>query len=95
MRVALDDAAPLYRDAPEAREGKSSGQQTVRDFMREVLPDSPEATCALAGDLILTTLSSVGKEFSERAPSPAEITEYADAVADMFCAYLSDIAHKN
>jgi len=94
MRVALDDAAPLYRDAPEAREGKASGRQTVREFMHEILPGSPETTCALAGDLILTSLSSVGKEFSERAPNPAEIAEYADALADMFCAYLEKLAHR-
>jgi AcrR family transcriptional regulator len=91
MRVALNDAAPLYRDAPEAKAGKALGQQTVLEFIREVLPNSTEATCALAGDLILTTLSSIGKKFSERTPSPAEITEYADALADMFCAYLGEL----
>src|SRR6202035_3536546 len=30
MRVALNDAAPLYRDAPEAREAKASGNRTVQ-----------------------------------------------------------------
>jgi AcrR family transcriptional regulator len=30
VRVALDDAAPLYRDAPEAREARASGDRTVR-----------------------------------------------------------------
>ena len=29
MRVALDDAAPLYRDAPEAHEARASGDRTV------------------------------------------------------------------
>ena len=33
MRVALNDAAPLYRDAPEARAAKASGEGTVRLFM--------------------------------------------------------------
>jgi hypothetical protein len=31
----------------------------------EALPEAPEATRALAGDLITTTLSGVGKQFSE------------------------------
>ena len=39
MRVALDDAAPLYRDAPEAQEARASGDRTVQVFMREALPE--------------------------------------------------------
>jgi AcrR family transcriptional regulator len=93
MRVALNDAAPLYRDAPEAREGRAPGRQIVREFIRQVLPDVPEETCARTGDLILTILSCVGKEFSERTPSSAEITDYADALADMFCTYLNTLEY--
>jgi AcrR family transcriptional regulator len=88
MRVALNDAAPLYRDAPEAQEAKASGERIVQVFMREALPEASEATRALAGELITTTLSEVGKQFSESPRSPAEIEVYADAMADMFCAYL-------
>ena len=88
MRVALNDAAPLYRDAPEAREARVSGHRTVRVFMREALPESSESTRARAGDLIVTTLSQVGKQFSESSRTPAEIEAYAEAMADMFCAYL-------
>jgi hypothetical protein len=47
MRIALDDAAPLYRDAPEARK-----------------------TRALAGELILTTLSAVGNSFRKLLEPP-------------------------
>src|SRR5579863_10297352 len=35
MRVALNDAAPLYRDAPEAHEARAAGERTVEVFMRE------------------------------------------------------------
>ena len=48
MRVALNDAAPLYRDAPEAREARASGDRTMQVFMREALPEASEATRALA-----------------------------------------------
>jgi AcrR family transcriptional regulator len=89
VRVALDDAAPLYRDAPEAREAKASGDRIVQVFMREVLPKASDTARALAGDLITTTLSTVGKQFSETPRTPAEIKAYADAMADMFCAYLA------
>lgn len=94
VRVALDDAAPLYRDAPEAHEARASGARTVEGFMQEALPDASEATRALAGDLITTTLSAVGKQFSESPRTPAEIETYADAMADMLCAYLKDLAHR-
>ena len=94
MRVALDDAAPLYRDAPEAREAKAAADPTIAAFMREVLPKVSNAKCALAGDVIKTTLSAAGKQFSERPRTPAEIDAYADALADMFCAYLESLAAK-
>jgi len=94
VRVALDDAAPFYRDAPEAREARASGDRTVQVFMQEALPKASETTRALAGDLITTTLSAVGKQFSESPRAPAEIEAYADAMADMFCAYLRELAHR-
>jgi hypothetical protein len=33
----------------------------------------------------------VGKRFSESPRTPAEIDIYADALADMFCAYLNSL----
>jgi AcrR family transcriptional regulator len=91
MRVALGDAAPLYRDAPEVREARASGSHTVRVFLQEALPNATRATRALAGGLIKTTLGVVGKEFSEEPRTPAQIKVYADAMADMFCAYLRSL----
>jgi AcrR family transcriptional regulator len=94
VRVALDDAAPLYRDAPESREAKSSGTQAVQVFLREALPSVPEAQRVLAGELITTTLSAVGKQFSESPRSAAEIEAYASAVADMLCAYVAALRRR-
>ena len=91
MRGALNDAAPLYRDAPEAQEARASGNRTVEVFMQEALPGVSEAARALAGDLITTTLSAVGKQFSESPRTPAEIEAYAGAMADMFCVYLAGL----
>jgi AcrR family transcriptional regulator len=88
MRVALSDAAPLYRDAPEAREARASGDRAMQLFMREALPEAAESARALAAELITMTLSKVGKHVSESPRTPAEIEAYADAMADMFCAYL-------
>ncbi|CUK16686.1 division inhibitor protein [Achromobacter sp. 2789STDY5608615] len=92
MRVALNDAAPLYRDAPEARATKEAGGRIVLAFLVEALPQASDATRALAGDLITHTLSAVGKQFSESPRTEAEIEAYADALADMLCAYLDSLA---
>ena len=85
VRVALADAAPLYRHAPEARESN----RALRSFMREALPKSAAETREVAGELIFTTLSAVGKSSSETPRSSAQIKAYAGAMTDMFCAYLS------
>ena len=94
MRVALNDAAPLYRDAPEAQDAKVAGAGIVQVFMREVLPGTSDAERVLAGDLIKATLSQVGKAFSESPRTSAEIEAYADAMADMFGTYLAGLAAK-
>jgi len=93
MRIALNDAAPLYRDAPEAQAARASGDRTVSDFMRELLPEATDAARDLAGKLITTTLSELGKRFSEAPRTAAEIETYADAMADMFCAYARQLRH--
>lgn len=89
VRTALNDAAPLYRGAPEAIAAKAAGHETIQNFMREVLPNAPEATRELVGNLITTTMGSVGKDFSESPRTDKEIETYADAMADMFCAYIN------
>lgn len=91
MRVALNDAAPLYRDAPEAKAAKSGVNFTMSRFMQEAAPNSNEATRDLVGDLILTTLSAVGHDFSSSPRTGNEIKTYANVVADMFCAYIATL----
>ncbi|MFG1420520.1 TetR family transcriptional regulator [Roseixanthobacter liquoris] len=91
VRLALDDAAPLYRDTPEARQVQADGDRIVETFMRELLPNAREGVRELAGDLITTTMTAVGKEFSRCPRSEAEIMTYADAMADMICAYLGQL----
>ncbi|MDT8757303.1 TetR family transcriptional regulator [Sphingomonas psychrotolerans] len=88
IRTALSDAAPLYRDAPEAVEAKKENAHIFRNFLREALPDAPDHKRVLAGDLIKTTLSTVGSSFSETARSETEIGDWSNALADMLCGYL-------
>jgi AcrR family transcriptional regulator len=92
MRVALNDAAPLYRHAPEAMAAKAAGAKIFETFMQQLLPQTSQETRLLAGELITTTLSTVGHSFSETPRSAAQIKIWADAMADMFCAYLAEIS---
>jgi AcrR family transcriptional regulator len=88
MRGALNDAAPLYRNAPEAHEVRAAGRQIFATFMEELLPEVDEQIRTSACDLILTTLSSVGKDFSGSPRTEEEISVCADGLADMFSAYV-------
>lgn len=92
VRTALCDAAPLYRDAPEAEAVRASGALIFRDFVGEALPGVDASSVALASDLVEATLTQVGSRFSEVERTAQEIAEYADAMADMFCAYLNRIS---
>ncbi|MEG3143228.1 TetR family transcriptional regulator [Sphingomonas sp. RT2P30] len=88
VRGALNDAAPLYRDAAEAVEIRAASAGVVEAFMREALPDAPDPVRVLAADLIKTTIREVGASFSATPRTPDEIHAYAEALADMFDAYL-------
>jgi AcrR family transcriptional regulator len=87
LRTALDDAAPLYRDAPEARAHLKSGTRQVSAFMREVLPGASRQDRAFAAEIMLASASAVGKKVSEDGRPPSEVNGVAAAMADMFCAY--------
>ncbi|MHC1479867.1 TetR family transcriptional regulator [Frateuria aurantia] len=88
MRTALNDAAPLYRDAPEARAARTASSGSLQAFMREALPGIDPARQAMAAELVKSTLGLVGKQFSEQPRSDEAIVAQAEAMADMFCAYL-------
>lgn len=91
IRTALNDAAPFYRDTPEAHETRSAADRIIEVFMHEVLPTSPDSVRVLAGDLVMTTFSAVGKQFSETPRTEQEIHTYSEALADMLCAYLTGL----
>lgn len=89
MRGALDDAAPLYRDAPEARAVRAASRRTLDAFLQGLLPEATQAQRALVSELITTTLGAGGKAFSSQPRTAVEIASYAGAMADMFCAYIN------
>ena len=89
MRTALGDAAPLFRDAPEAEAPRTAGERIMQTFLHEALLGVPEAERLLAGEVMAMALSEVGERISERYRSEAEVETYADALAGMLCAYLA------
>lgn len=91
LRGALNDAAPLIRDAPEAQDLEVDGKRRISLFMRETVPGLGKAERARAADLIKMTLSSVGKEVSEAGYAPAEVDRLALEMGDMLCAYLDQL----
>jgi AcrR family transcriptional regulator len=94
MRVALGDAAPLYRDAPEARALRLAVARTARTFMREALPNVPEFGRLVAADVIMMSMVAVAKQVSEAGYTAAAIDARARALGEMFSAYLESLAEK-
>ena len=92
LRVALNDAAPLYRDAPETREHRQEGRRRSLAFTRELLPNLPARERAFVTNLIMTAMSAIGKTVSEDGHSRAEVDRLATATGDMFCAYIQQLA---
>ena len=88
LRVALDDAAPLYRDAPETEEHRKAGRRQVMLFMREALPGVSSRDRSAAADIIIMSMGAVGAQISEEARPAAEVERLASAMGDMFAAFL-------
>jgi AcrR family transcriptional regulator len=91
FRSALEEAAPLYRDAPEARAHAEDGRRLMERFMRDALPGASARERAFAGDLLGTIMSSAGKTISSQNRSRSEVDALAVAIGDMFCACLETV----
>lgn len=88
FRSALEEAAPLYREAPEARAHSEESRRLMERFMSDALPRATPRDRAFAADLIGTVMSSAGKAISSQSRSRAQVDELAAAVGEMFCLYL-------
>lgn len=88
VRIALGDAAPLYRDAPEAQEQRGANTQMLALFMRELMPHATDDRRVLTADMFKLSLQAVGKRVSEDGRSREAVDAISDAMGDMFCAYL-------
>jgi AcrR family transcriptional regulator len=92
FRVALEDAAPLYRDSPEARAQSQAGLSQVVAFIGEARPDLTADRRTRAAKVVMTTLSTVGESVSGTAKSKAEVDRWAVEIANMLTAYIGQLA---
>ena len=92
LRGALADAAPLYRDAPEAAAHRRAGQKQLAAFMAEALLGVDPRKRRQAADAVATVLTATGKTVSEQARSRASVDVLAKAVGEMLCGYLERVA---
>jgi AcrR family transcriptional regulator len=88
FRSALEEAAPLYREAPQARAHSEEGRRLMERFMSDALPRVATRDRAFAADLIGTVMSSAGKAISSQNRSRSQVDALAAAVGEMFCVYL-------
>jgi AcrR family transcriptional regulator len=91
LRVALCDAAPHYRDAPETVAHRKAGLRRVLSFMKETIPGVPGRTRTFVADLVMTSMSAVGKKISEEGRPRAEVDALAMAKSEMYCAYMDRV----
>jgi AcrR family transcriptional regulator len=89
LRVALEDAAPLYRAAPEAQVHRKNASRFVESFIIELLPTASKKERAFAMDVVKTTMSAIGKQISEEGRGRLEVEKFADVVGDMLESYFS------
>jgi AcrR family transcriptional regulator len=88
FRSALEEAAPLYREAPESRAHAEEGRHLMESFMKDALPGVSARERAFAADLAGLVMSSAGKAISSQNRSRSEVDDLAAAIGEMFCAYL-------
>ncbi len=88
FRSALEEAAPLYREAPESRAHAEEGRHLMETFIKDVLPNATLRERAFVADLVRLIMSSVGKAISSQNRSRSDVDEIAAAIGEMLVGYL-------
>ncbi|HEY1812466.1 MAG TPA: TetR family transcriptional regulator [Kofleriaceae bacterium] len=91
LRNALDAATPDYHAAPESRAKRERSRAILAKFLAAAAPSASSSQRAHGAELVFITMTSVGKQLSERRPSHAEVNRTADAIAGMLTWYLAQL----
>ncbi|HEX7339690.1 MAG TPA: TetR family transcriptional regulator [Rhodanobacteraceae bacterium] len=92
FRGALEDAAPLYREAPEVQAHVEEGRRLMERFMDAALPQTAQPERAFVASVVGNVMSAVGHRVSGQGYSEADIDRFAAAVGEMLCAYVEGCA---
>ena len=88
LRRALADAAPLYRDAPQAREQRARAEPLLNALIKAAAPKLSAQKRAFAADMYIALMSAMGEHVSETVKTRAEVDRWSAATAEMFLAWL-------
>jgi AcrR family transcriptional regulator len=94
FRTALEEAAPLYREAPESHAHAEESRRLMIDFMKDALPRAAARERAFVADLVGTVMSAAGKAISSQNRSSSEVDALAMGVSEMLCGYLERYSHQ-
>jgi AcrR family transcriptional regulator len=95
LRVALDDAGALFRDAPEAKAFALVTKRRMLDFFEEVLPGVSAAEQAFTSEVVLTAMAATAEKVTAQGLDRRSVDAWAKANADMYCAYVASLAPEN
>jgi AcrR family transcriptional regulator len=92
LRVALDDAGALFRDAPEAVTFLATTKLRMRTFFDEALPGVPVERRAFASEIVLVAMAATAEKVTAQGLDRRAVDAWAKASAEMYCAYVESMA---
>ena len=92
LRVALDDAGALFRDAPEAAAFFVVIKARMNAFFEEALPVVPAPQREFAAELVLTSMAALAEKVTAQGLGRAQVDVWAKSSAEMYCAYIESLA---
>ncbi|HET9960040.1 MAG TPA: TetR family transcriptional regulator [Polyangiaceae bacterium] len=90
LRGALDEAGALFRSSPEARRLQVKTRRHLTEFVRQAVPHASKAEAALIAEVVGNSLWTSAEAVTTQTRARSAIDAYADAMADMYCAYLRE-----
>lgn len=88
LRTALERAAPLFENLPEAISYRNTAQRRLLTVWRSALPNVQSRRRLVAFDLVATVLEAAGRRISGGEISDVKVDDYADEMAKLVRSYL-------
>lgn len=92
IRMALENEAPFYHKEPEATQAHTLGQININNFIKELLPHSSNDHQIIVSDILMMTLSSMGKNLSIESYNETQVSTYVSVVYTMFSHYIMSLS---